>query len=1172
MNVVLANSFTQFFTNLFSNWQLVLFGVLTILLVLCIFFLKFKTAFFVLLAIAIALGVTLTIDLIVEAVKWNMLAFIDFLIRWLPTILFSLIVVLATLVNAKRGRRKSLILFAHSAGAAVGWIIFYYFAVKSTKIDASFVRLVNLFMGENGLQNALNVSTEATTLRSIFTLYIENAVGGGFTGVLIHDTAAYVYTLADMVYHIGFAAFCFGLYLDTIFILYIIYLCCYSERKYKKKKTAALSENKTDTKYKKHHVYGGLVGLARGIVIGILSLSFLGAGLFIVAGRGDGKIKDYEVGGKYEKPLSIYQSIESYGTQGIFLILNAMSDPNDMPYYLFAADLVFSGALNDEFNGVSENINLRKELGSFTGLARDTVTLLLKYGSEDISASLNGTSETGLMGSVLGVMKNQEFQQEFDSLIAEYDTPTYVYNFSMSLVSSVLAHIDEASFAGSLSERTRELLKVTFKEGYLSPYIPEDCTLHDINVQLGAADPWQTTGRNVRPYLGAQQLFTKEDVRHFLNIFLTILTERGEETNTFDLVRSVLPSFKKLSLFQESNGEQLDPVFARMYCFFQNSFLKAEGAEGYSYNALVNENVTWTKELSDLFDVAEDFFAIYDDVHEAESAVFNMLLYVFDRENPNREKDTALFDGIVDRVTSSRLLGKTLASSFFTQTLSDGLGQLFDGLYISDSIVYENTFAEDGKVSKYGELYYFLKGLRHIGNMENQALLELLFGEGEDDASGILSTLADAVTEKDEDKRDLTFYASRSELLRSLVSVFLIQEGEGTIYVPQIVLEKNGKGEYVNVIVSEEFENLLSRIGLISSFIEKCVDGDYYASIDEFFDSGDFMELIETSRIAEGSLAMHVRDNIASASESEDKQIVVPKYLSESTDNWCTSASGVKGELRRFIDSYLLLRNEAERGRDPSVTEEEGYILGLKNIMDGEKRDLLLTTVSDFGDGQTEEEKRALIEQFLSSDVIHYTVSHYFNNIALKDLSIVIPLSARTDLYNDTIDRIVKKDELVGLFMGINDLGIVDGTEGTELLKLLITHRRLIKGEILTASVIANLCNNGTFRSVLRLERVSAAPDSKESFYDVGTASYLDECYFGLNPWKNEFPLLVDALEELFADQLNSDTFVFSTAAMGAAIMKSKDNPYLLEACRSSRIISVGYQKEIAAAEALGVI
>ena len=56
MNLLLANSFTTFFNNLFLNWKLVLFIVLTILLILAIFFKRFKTAFFVLIASSVCLA------------------------------------------------------------------------------------------------------------------------------------------------------------------------------------------------------------------------------------------------------------------------------------------------------------------------------------------------------------------------------------------------------------------------------------------------------------------------------------------------------------------------------------------------------------------------------------------------------------------------------------------------------------------------------------------------------------------------------------------------------------------------------------------------------------------------------------------------------------------------------------------------------------------------------------------------------------------------------------------------------------------------------------------------------------------------------------------------------------------------------------------------------------
>lgn len=1149
MNAVLANSFTTFFENLFSNWQLVLFAVLTILLILSILFLKFKTAFFIFLAGGIAVAVVLIVDLIIEAVKWDLYAFIDFLIAWAPTVLFSVIVLLSMLINAKRGRRKSLILMAQSASAAILWVLLYYFLVRSVKLETAVVKFVNLFMGENGLQNSLNVSSEATTLRGILALCLESAAGSGTLGALVSDTSAYVYTLADMIYHIGFAAVCLYFYLVTVFILYLIYLCFYSERKYKKKKTMALGENQTDTGYKKHHVGGAVVGLVRGVAAGLVCISFIGAGFFMVAGRGEGRTKDYEAGGKYENQLSIYQSIERYGTQGIFLILNAMSDPNDMPYYLFAADLVFSGALNDEKNGVSENINLREELGSFSVLARDTVTLLLKYGGEEFTASVNGTSEAGIMDSVLNVMKNREFQTEFDALIGEYDSPTYIYNFSMSLVSSVLANIDNMSFSGSLSENNRELVKIIFKEGYLSPYIPEDRVLYELNVRNGAENPWQATGRNVRPYLGMQQLVKKEDVRVFLKTFLAVLSGRGEQTSTFDLIRAVVPNIKELSMFG-SNGNTVDPVLARMYCFVQNAYLKAEGAEGYSYSLLVEENVAWTDEISSLLDVAEDFFAIYDDVSEAETAVFNRLLYIFDPDNPNREKDIALYDSVSEKVSVSRLLGKTLATSYFTKTLTDGLGQLFEGVYIPDDIVYENSSAGGGEVT-YGELHYFLRGLRHIGCMEDRTILNLLFGGDADEEQSVLSALAEAVKATDAEGKNLAYYASSSGLLRSLVSCFLIGEGEGMIYVPKMALEKNKEGQTVNLVVSVEMEKLLNGIGLIASFMDECVDGDYYDYIDQYLEDSEFMNFIESSRIAEGSLAMHIRDRIAEETDSSQKQLVLSKRLTDSVENWCT-VNGIPGELRRFISSYRLIRDGA--GYD----EDGEYLLNLKNIMDGDQRELILTTVSDFGKGQSEEEKKATINAFFDSEIIYYTVSYYLDSVSLNNLSIVIPVSSKSTLYQDTIESIVKKDELCYLFMGINELGIEDNHDPTDLLARVILNRNVIRGEILSASVVANIVNNNTFCTALRLDR-----DSLKKYRDTGSVSYLEMGYYNMNPWKAELPRLIDALEILFETKLQEEGFAFNAQAMLGALYDAKDNPLVFQACRFSEIIATGYSAEL---------
>ena len=1159
MNLLLANKFTSFFVNLFSNWQLVLFVVLTILLILSIFFKRFKTAFLILFLTALGIGVTLLVLLIIDAVQWDIYGFIDFLVAWLPTIIFSLILILSTLINAGRGRRKSLIFLAQSASAAVLWVILYYFGAKSTLIDKSLVKTINLFMGENGLQKALNVSTEATTIRSIIALYLESLGGKGMMSILLSDTRAYVYTLADMVYHIAFAVVCYLLYVLTVFILYIIYLCCYSERKYKRKKEQALSENETDSRYKKHRTAGGIIGLVRGMVVGLMCMSFLGAGFYMVAGgKGEGKMHDYEMSGQYEAPFRIYRSIESYGTKGIFMILNAMSDPNDVPYYLFAADLVFSGELNDTHNGVSANVHLEKEFGALSGLARETIELLLKYGSDTIMGSLNGTSETGLMNSVLSVMKDRDFQKEFDLLIAQFKSPTYLYNFGMSLVSSVLANIDSMSFGASLGEKNKELVKIMFKEGYLSSYIPEDCELHDVNVLLDAEDPWLASGRNVRPYLGFQQLVTKEDLRVFLNIFLSALTEKSEGADTFGLVRSILPKVKELSLFDSKKVDTIDPVFGRVYCYLQNAYLKAEGAEGYSYNALVNENVKWTDEIGALLDVADDFFTVYDDVKDAETAVFNRLLYVFNAENPNRERDILLYDKIEERVSASRIMGKTLATSFVRKTLLDGLGQLFESLYIPTNTVYENTYDEQGKITQYGELHYFLRGLRHLGSMDNQGLFELMFSEEEKEISTVLSTIADAVKDQDAEGHNFSYYAAQSVLFRSVISCFFIDNGGDAIYVPKACYEKDEKGDFVSVIVADELERVLNSMSLFSDFVNDCVQsGDaYYDNIDIYLDRPDFMSLLETSRIVEGSLAKVVKEKFANT-----QNVIVPRYLEAEVESWCSGPSGVAGELRRFINSYLALRNQAELDKDPESGGSD-YVLSLKVITGGASKELLLTTVSNLG---------ANCEQFLASDVIHYTISNYLTSNRINQLTIVVPNSACTRLYDDVIDKVVKRDELTVLFSRINALGINDNdnldSSGRGLLKKLIIGKDKIAGEVLSASIVANIAGSAAFITALKLEEIIVDANTGDTYRSVGDAAYLRSRTYSRNPWSDELPRLLNALSALFTNQVDDENFSLNVASMGLALLEIRNNPEAIAVCRESDIIYTAYEDAFKATE-----
>ena len=277
-----------------ENW-IISVAVLAVFASLCLGLFKGAKhgirAMSVLLSVAIA---ALCAFVIYYFIRRDLEGLIKFGIAWLPTIIFLIGVILSTLVGVRRGLRKSLILMLHAVLAAGVCLGLYFFCVTSPAVDRMLLKLINVFMGSGGLQSQLGVRADCTTLREVFMeLFSSYAVGWGEFGILLGDSSAYVLTLVNMAYHLAFAVVFFLIYKLLLFILYIIYLIFYSERKYKAKRNARFAMNQADSAYHKRPVGGGSVGLVRGLVSGIISLSFLGSIFFIaVGGSGASKLPD----------------------------------------------------------------------------------------------------------------------------------------------------------------------------------------------------------------------------------------------------------------------------------------------------------------------------------------------------------------------------------------------------------------------------------------------------------------------------------------------------------------------------------------------------------------------------------------------------------------------------------------------------------------------------------------------------------------------------------------------------------------------------------------------------------------------------------------------------------------------------------------------------------------
>ncbi|MDE6374066.1 MAG: hypothetical protein K2L72_06155, partial [Clostridia bacterium] len=441
---------------------------------------------------------------------------------------------------------------------------------------------------------------------------------------------------------------------------YIIYHCCYSERKYKRKIEAKYLENKVDRRYSRHCVGGGVVGIVRGVAIGLLSLSFAGSSLYMVAGLGEGKYKDfdYDFGNDdYNYAFSLYRSLESYGTYGIYKVLNAISSSNDVPYYLFAADLVFSGELNDEEFGINENIIFREEIYAYRTFAMDTMELLIKYGGDDIKPLINGTATDKAFDTVLKVMSEEGFRYEFEDLISEFDAQTYIINFALSFVNTAIANIDNMSFASSISADNRELLKILFTKGYLSDVIPDERL---IKTTVGGAGIIFE-----RPYINISKLVTKQDAQKLFNIVLDVLTNKTTTlTDTLDLIGKLIPEIQTLSMLSADRSKEFNPVLGRLYCYAANRYLSEEGSAGITYAEIYEEKIDWVGEINSLISVSDSALKLFNNVYVAGGQPQDMLLTVFDKTDKNYKDNCGYYDDICDSIIKSRLLGKALSTSY----------------------------------------------------------------------------------------------------------------------------------------------------------------------------------------------------------------------------------------------------------------------------------------------------------------------------------------------------------------------------------------------------------------------------------------------------------------------------------------------------------------------------
>ena len=934
------------------------------------------------------------------------LQYVDPIIKWVPTLLFLLIVLTYTFIGFCRGYRKSLIFFIHSLIIGGVFITLFFLFKESKMVDELLLKLINLIMGsETALQDLLEVSQNATSLREVLALFIPTQLDfmDGLS-LILADNGAYLLTLVDLLFSIVFALLFYILYLVFELIMTIIYYIFYSNKKYKKKMPKRIMKGKKELGYSKKRFKGSLIGLTRGLISGLIMLSLLGSLFFVVSGgRGDEESPRYDLGNEdFTNIYNAYASISEYGSHGIFKVLNTFKNNKNVPYYLFAADVIFSGELKLE-EDFSHNIIFREEFATYVDFSKDILNLMMKYGADDVRALVNGSDDVDVADAVLEIMVKKEFQTEFEQLIQEFDSKVFISGFTLSFVDSFIAHMDETDFGSDLDDLTKDLLSILFKKGYLCESIPYEYNLKQSLTQGEEIDLGHISSRdliNKDNVIAIYKIIT--DILYFNNV----VEEDPDDLLYFEMMNNTVDNIAQLSLFNPDDSERLNDVYRRLYAYIRYNILDEVDEDEEEVTAMSAEiskseyyidkefaSIDWTKELRTLLNVAKDALYIYQyneielgDIEELLPQLFD----VFQSEGEESEI-TRRLNKVIDHIATSKLMANVVSSKMIMGTFEETLTSSLEG-YLMPELNFSNVYDEKGHLVSYGEVYYFINTLRELlKNSENKLVVDLLLGEAEvEDETDMILQVCDILT-SEANEQTIDYFAS-SKLFRSIFTVVLdqLEMGSGKIiYLDGSILDTDSNG--AKVITKEEFSKVIylvpDLIDLASPLLEdEPTDEDIVNLIND-----ERINKMLDCRLIEGTFS-----NVLVTSLDGNEELILPKYLTTPDENG--NRKGLVSDENGIseIKSLININNELFKGKD----------VGFDQILSGDMSEV----IDIFTDAKD-------LNVIFDSGILYYTISNYLLNTGNNDLlafRLVIPASCR--IPNNTIPYIIEKEVLVDFF------------------------------------------------------------------------------------------------------------------------------------------------------------
>lgn len=1076
---------------------------------------------------------------------------VDALINWVPYLILLLPILICTLTGLRRGLRKSAILLTHNICITVLCLIVFVLCVENEKVDAFLLETINFIMGsDTWLQRQLSVDSSCETLREVILEFIPSqlSLDEGIK-LILKDNGAYILTLVNLVFHIIFALILSILRSVLIIVMYIIYLIFYSERKHRRKTNKKMIRGETPHTYKRRRLAGACLGFSKGLIVGLLMLSSLASIYFIAAGgSGEEERANIDFGdGNINEIYGAYQEFSTYGTKGIFKVLNAFKDNDNSPIYLYAADLIMSGGLKDETHHIEENIVLRKEFALYVDFANDILSLASKCCDGDLGTILNSPNA---LDEILKIMSKEEFQKEFDMLIEDFDSSAYFVAFAVSLMDSALSHLDELDLG--LSENIVDLLSILFKDGYLSDSIPyEKALLEERNKSED-----KTNKKYYLDNLSILDVVNKDNIKIFYKLFIDIFNYTNIDSNSkedmVNLVDSIVDYTERLSLFDKAYSEKLNNVYRRLFAYIDYNVLNGKDLSGGVSRLSTSDNsdkyysgkyitINWLNEIEKLLELARNAMHLYSNLASEEAEIIDIIFSIYDKNDKNYRENVDCFEEMLNYISDSEVISILIASNYLNSMITNTISSIVPDYKMPEDIQFSNSYHSNGKLMEYGELHYLLEIIKSlISNQTLKDVIKAINSEESVDTTDVMFTLIDELLVKDTTLID-SFVESK--LARSIFSGIIIETfGDGSdlsIYIDDSLFELSTSGEKLNIINKDEFRAFAENISLVLELILPIVEEGFSAeSLVSLLGDDRILSLLD-SKIIEGTISSLLVENL-----SDMDMIVLPNELLNGYGYISTSAgdSEVKKLVEVFVESEI----------DFSV------LFGAETGTEGED-DPIISMLKDFDEKQ--------IRIILNSKIMHYSFSNFitsrFSEI-IEGFEIIVPNAARTSLMNESIHYVIEKEAFVDFL--VNMLDFINGDDFSDVNHLISMFSRkcetYVDDLILGSTMVNYFVNHSSFADNMHVPDLlmKGASPSKLINYDAN------------NVWHDELINIMLVLDEILNISENEDFNIDDLDALENGFIDALNNingPSKVEGLTKLELL---YQSKIAASNLTNVL